>query len=251
MTMRLIDDLHTYADLLLSVGVQGDDLKRERPLTPIEVANLIQRMIKENNEPLYITSKRLGLGRKKTGDIYKQTDTSQISKFLDLLKLSKRSQKVLGYGMSDNDKISFSTGTYIAKLSDFDEQDKVIQSSLENGIKKEEARKLVQYRKAHPKETIESCIEKILKIRPVEEVTNVVCCTLEEKFRNTIEHKKDKLVKSLRTNLNGEVFKANIKGKIIMIFMDDNAFNTLEKKQKEKDMTFSNYVNFLIGEIMK
>ena len=251
MTIRLIDDLHTYADLLLSVGVQGDDLKRERPLTPIEVANLIQRMIKENNEPLYITSKRLGLGRNKTGDMYKKKDTSQISKFLDLLKLSKRSQKVLGYGRSDSDKIAFSTGAVIAKLSDFDEQDKIIQSSLDKGIKKEEAGKIVQYRKAHPKATIEECIEKILKIRPVEKVTNVVCCTLEEKFHNTIESKKDKLVNGLKINLKGEIFKTNIKGKIIMIFMDDRAFDTLERKQKEKNMTFTNYVNFLIGDSMK
>ena len=250
MTTRLIDDVSTYANLLLSVGIQGDDLKRERPLTPIEVASLIQRLIKENNEPLHIISARLGLGRGKTQDIYKKTDTSQISIFLDLLKLSKRSQKVLGYGRSDSDKISFSTGAQIAKLTDFDEQDKVIQSSLEKGIKKKEARKIVQYRKTHPKVTIEECIKKILKIRPVEKVTNVVCCTLEEKFRNTIEPKQDKLVKSLRTKLNGEIFKINIKGKIIMIFMDDNAFNTLEKKQKEKNMTFSNYVNFLIGEII-
>ncbi len=250
MTIHLINDVSTYANLLLSVGIQGDEIKQERPLTPIEVASLIQRMVKENNEPLHIISARLGLGRAKEGNIYKKTDTSQINIFLDLLKLSKRSQKVLGYGKSDNYKISFSTGAQIAKLSDFDEQDKVIQSSLDYGIKKEEAIKIVQYRKAHPKATIEECIEKILKIRPIEKVTNIICCTLDEKFINTIESKKDKLIKNLRTELNGEIFKTNIKGKIIMISMDDNAFNTFEKKQKEKDMTFSNYVNFLIGEVI-
>ena len=252
MAVRLIDDLHTYADLLLSVGVQGDNLKRERPLIPIEVANLIQRMIEENNEPLYIISKRLGLGRSKTGDIYKTKDTTQIRKFLELLKLSKRSQKVLGFGKSDSDKISFSTGAQIAKLPDFDEQDKVIQSSLDNekGINQKEAIKIVQYRKAHPKVTIEECIEKILNIRPVEKVTNVICCTLEEKFHNTSKSKKDNLIENLKTKLNGEVFKINIKGEIIMIFMDDDAFNTLERNQKEKKMTFSNYVNSLIGNII-
>ena len=252
MTARLIDDVSTYANLLLSVGVQGDNLKQERPLTPIEVANLVQRMIKENNEPLRIISARLGLGRGKINDdIYKKEDTSQISIFLDLLKLSKRSQKVLGYGKSDKDKIAFSTGAVIAKLSDFDEQDKVIQSSLEKGIIKDEAIKIIQYRKAHPNETIEECIEKVLKIRPVEKITNVVCCVLEEKFRNTIESKKDKLIENLKIKLNGEIFKTNIKGKIIIIFMDDDAFNTLESKQKEKNMTFSNYVNFLIEDSIK
>ena len=250
MTIRLIDDLHTYADLLLSVGVQGNDLKRERPLTPIEVANLIQRMIKENNEPLHIISKRLGLGRNKTGNIYKKKDTSQISIFLDLLKLSKRSQKVLGYGRSDGDKISFTTGAKIAKLPDFDEQDKIIQSCLDKGITTNEAGKIIQYRKAHSKATIDECIEKILNVRPVEKVTNVVCCTLEEKLRNTIESYKDILVKKLKNELKGEIFKIKIKGKIIMIFMDDDAFNTFENNQKEKKMTFSNYVNFLIGMIM-
>lgn len=252
MTTRLIDDVSTFANLLLSVGVQGDSLKQERPLTPIEVACLIQRMIEEINEPLHMISARLGLGRdKKSDDIYKKTDTTQISLFLDLLKLSKRSQKALGYGMSDKDKIAFSTGALIAKLSNFDEQDKVIQSSLENGIKKEEARKIVQYRKIHPKATIEECIEKILKIRPVERITNVVCCTLEKQFRDIIESKKEELIKNLKVNLNGEIFKTSIKGKIIMIFMDDDAFNTLERKQKEKNITFSNYVNSLIGDSLK
>ena len=240
--------MEKYADLILSVGVQGNPIKNKRPLIPIEVAQRIKQMIDENNETISETARRLGLGRNKGENLYKKEDTTQIRCFLSLLKMSSKSSMALGFGRSDPDKIPFSTGAEIAKLDSHDEQDKVIQSAIEHGLKKEDAQNIVRYRKEHKNATIEECIEKILQIKPVTKISNVVCCTLDDQFIDKIEPIQDNLVEQLSLRLGGTVSKVRIKGCIIMIFMDDHAFATLKRQQQ--NMSFSRYVNLIIGEIV-
>jgi len=245
-----VDDAEKYADLILSVGVWGSKMKGERPLAPIEVAHRIQRMVDENSETLHETARRLGLGRNRNDDPYGREDVSQLKCFLNLLKLSPRSSLVLGFGRSDPDKIPFSTGAEIAKLESHDEQDMVIQSVLENGLRKEDAQRIVRYRKAHPDSTIEECIEKILGVKSIQNVSSVICCTLDGSFSDRIMQIKDSLAVMLAARLGGTVSKVKVKGKIIMIFMDDRAFTTLKREQERRDMSFSQYVNSVIGEMV-
>jgi len=215
---------------------------------PIEVAHRIRRMIEENGETIPETARRLGLGRSKDGDPYGRDDTTQLRCFLSLLKLSPRSSMALGFGRSDPDKIPFSTGAEIAKLDSHDEQDKVIQSALEHGLRKEDAQNIVRYRRDHPDATIEECIERILRITPVRNISNVVCCTLDSRFAGRIEPASGDLAKHLSARLGGTVSKAKIKGRIIMVFMDDVAFASLKREQEKQDVSFSQYVNSVIGE---
>ena len=250
MSIKLIDDIDKYSDLIMSVGVQGNSIKGERPLIPIEVANRIKRMIDENEESLSETAHRLGLGRGKSEDPYDSKDTTQIRCFLNLLKLSPRSSMTLGFGRSDPDKIPFSTGSEIAKLDSHDEQDKVIQSALEHDLRKEDAQKIVRYRNEHQESTIEECIEQVLQVTPVQSISNVVCCTLDRQFADKIEPIVNRLAERLSMRLDGIVSKTRIKGKIIMVFMDDRAFTTLKREQKKQNSTFSQYINSIIGEIV-
>ena len=249
MASRLIDDPDQYADLIMSVGVQGNPVKGDRPLVPIEVARRIRRLIDENGEPLHETARRLGLGRARTGNIHKREDTTQLGRFLDLLKLSPRSSMALGFGRSDPDRIPFSTGAEIARLESHHEQDMVIQSALERGITKEEAQKIVACRRDHGEATIEQCIERILKIRPVRTVVNVACCTLDQGLCDPVASDTDGIAKGLSAMLGGEIHGIRVRGRIIMIRMDDDSFAALNRETKRSQMTLSQYVNSLIAEL--
>ena len=59
---KLIDDVKMYARLLNSVARQKDGSGIKRPLTPVQCAYCIKRLIDENAESLEQVSERLGLG---------------------------------------------------------------------------------------------------------------------------------------------------------------------------------------------
>ncbi len=249
MASKLVDDSAQYADLIMSVGVQGNPVKGDRPLTPIEVARQIERMIKENNEPLHETARRLGLGRGKTGDAYRREDTTQLRCFLNLLRLSPRSSMALGFGRSDPGRIAFSTAAEIAKLESHHEQDMVIQSSMDHGITKEEAQKIVRLRREHRDIPIGECIERILKIRPVKTVVNVACCTLDQGLYDPVASDTDGIAKGLSGLLGGKIHGIRVRGRIIMIRMDDDSFAALNRETKRHQVTLSQYVNSLIAKL--
>jgi len=254
---KLTDDLELYSDLLLSVGTH----KGTRPLIPIEVSNLISRLKEEENVNDSEVSKMLDLGRpKKITNIDTKRDPTQVNNFLKLQKLSSRSQKLLGWGGTEPDKIPFTTGAIVAELDNPQDQDTIIQSSLDRGITKNEAKRIVQLKKKTPDMPISDCIEKVLKIRPITEIWYIVSHTpvpelfnkLSTKAKDTGVSISDYVKKFLISRIkDGKIESVILKGNTFYISMDENSNNYLENEQKKQNKSFSDYMNSILLEAVQ
>ena len=256
MSEKLVDDLDLYSDLLLSVGTH----KGTRPLIPIEVSNLISRLKREENLDDAEISKRLDLGRPtKITSIDSKRDPTQVKQFLKLQKLSSKSGNLLGWGETEPDKIPFTIGGIVADLGK-NEQDIVIQSCLERGIKKNEATRIIDLKKKSPELKIEDCIEKVLKIRPITEIWYIVSHTLDITLLKNLQKNAQSLKKStveyikeiIKSKINkGKIESVILKSSAVYISMDEECYNFIEQEQHKMKKSFSFYMNFILLEAMK
>ena len=99
-------------DLILSVGIH----KKERPLSPVEVAELLQKLINSGTTKKEISQEIV-------------LDLTMISRFLRLLNLAPEIQHLIGWG--GQSRISFSTASEIARLKTSAEHKFLAKSTLE------------------------------------------------------------------------------------------------------------------------
>lgn len=235
--MRLIDDFDKYSDLILSVKTH----EKERPLVPIEVSKYISRMIKElPSENLLQISRRLHLN-----------DASQTKYFLKLLELPEKVHYLLGWKVYGEEKIPFTIGVILLDLKNKDDIEYVLKSGLDHKFTKNEAQRIVQYKKNFPEKSIEECVEQVLKIRPVIEKGYLVIAVLKEdhlaKMRNISEMKnisRENLVLDLVNEklATGKATSVRIKRHVLQIFMDENGYRELLKLQEEMKVRFNDII---------
>ena len=246
---KLVTDVKAYADLLNSVGQQGLGAGRKRPLSPVQCAEYIQRLISEEGESLDKIAERLNLGKpQNTSNPYKPRNTSQITSFLNLLKVSPISRELAGWS-TDESHISFST---IAQLSTMttEEQDLIIQSILKSKDKKrtlnkEDVKKIKKWRNENPDLSITECIEKVLQLKPVTVVTHVIVVEVYDKLRRFIASNSDyeeKLLNILHNNLKGKFHNIDTGNSVMTISMDEEAYKIFFEHQYKKN---SSYTKFL------
>ena len=142
---------HEISKLILSVGTH----KSKRPLSPVEVAEFMQRALDAGEKRTEI-AERLHL-----------EDSSIIGHFISLLSLPTQVQQTVGWG-SDPATVSFSAAAGIARLGSNLEQTALAKAALENQFSKSEIIQVVQIRRRSGK-SIDSCINAILDQRPVVE----------------------------------------------------------------------------------
>ena len=133
-------------DLILSVGTQ----KTDRPLSPIEVAGLIERAIRSGTT---------------IGEISKEIllDTTMITRFRRLSALAPEIQHFIGWG--GKSRISFSAASEIARLRTPEEQEYVGTAAVEHGLSKKEVIQVVEARNKLGK-SIDESVKEILDMRP-------------------------------------------------------------------------------------
>jgi hypothetical protein len=134
--------------LLLSIGTH----RKERKLRPLEVARLVQKAVDG------------GTTRKECSDGL-QTAATQISRFLNLLKLPPNVQGLAIWGTSSASGIPFSSLAQLAGLKEASEQVRAARAILANRLSWKEVVQLVQLKNRSNK-SIEEAIEAILKLRP-------------------------------------------------------------------------------------
>lgn len=248
---KLIKNIPLYSKLLKSVGQQGRGIKQKQSLSPVECGELIKRLMEEENEDKTQVAERLDLGRPKDGtDIYKERDLTQLRNFLTLLTVSEKSRDFAGWGWEGRPKIAFSTVCELASLT-HDEQDKVLQTAYKNDtkkseIKKKDATKIRRCRHENQDLSIEQCIKKILKLKPVTVVTHLVVCETYEKLKNFIksnDNYKEKILEILRNNLEGKFHELDATDILITISMDETAYKTFHEQQYKKDVPFTEFLN--------
>ena len=251
---RLTDNIDLYSKLLLSVGQQGRGITQKQPLQPLECGRYIRQLMDEENEDRVQVSERLGHGRSKdSSKIYKKRDSTQVTKFLQLLNISEKSQDLAGWGWEGHPKIPFSV---ILKTINFshDEQDKILQTFKSNNKKEKLTQADVQnIRKCLDSDsnlTIDNCIEKIMKLKVVD-ITNLVVCEIHDRLNIFIKSHDDyekRIIDILKNNLDGEFHSIDITDVLITISMDQNAFTLFHEQQLEKGVSYSDFLNSFLEE---
>jgi hypothetical protein len=250
----LTKNIKLYAKLLLSVGQQGRGVSQKQPLQPVPCAELIKRLMDEENEDKSQIVGRLDLGRPKEGtSIYKKRDTTQLNKFLALLEISGKSRDFAGWGWEGYPKIPFSTVSELKSLS-HEEQDVVLQSvfkrdTKEKELMKSDARDVTTFRKQNPDLSIQDCIEKVLKLKSVTETTHIVVCETYAKLKNFIKsnpNHKEKLLDILKSNISGEFYEIDTTDILVSISMNEQAYKTFHEQQYKKDVHFTEFLNIFL-----
>lgn len=133
-------------DLILSVGIH----KQERILSPVEVAELLEKAINAG-ATIQEISKEILLNPTMTTRLHR------------LLNLTPETQLLVGWG--GKSRISPSTASEIARLKTTEEQEFLGRATLEHGLSKKEVIHIVEVRNKFNK-PINECVEEILKMRP-------------------------------------------------------------------------------------
>ncbi len=133
-------------DLILSVGIH----KRERPLSPIAVAELLENAINSGTTIQELSNEIL-------------LNSTMITRFRRLMNLAPEIQHLVCWGGESG--ITFSTASEIARLRTSKEHKFLVKATLEHGLSKKEAIQVVEVRNKFGK-PINECVEEILKMRP-------------------------------------------------------------------------------------
>jgi hypothetical protein len=134
--------------LLLSVGTH----RAKRPLSPVEVGQAVQASL-DAGSSLGEIAESLHL-----------EDTSVLTKFVRLLRLTPEIRHVVDWGRSAS-TIGFTAASEIAKLSDPTEQAQLCEAALVNQMGSGEVKQVVQLHN-RSKRPIKTCVEEILRLRP-------------------------------------------------------------------------------------
>lgn len=247
---KLTSDIKLYAKLLQSVGRQGQGLGQSRPLSPVDCAYCIQRLINEEGDTLEQVSERLGLGKSSgTSSIYKKRDTSQIVSFLNLLKVSEKSRSFAGWGYEKYPKISFSIISQLSSLTPT-EQDIVIQSIFASNNKKllgkDDIKQIKKWKRENPNISIKTYVEQFLKLKPTTNITHMVVSEMHgklKKFVTSNSNYREKLLRILNRNLNGDFFDLHVSDLLVTISMNETAYEIFHDKQYKNGVSFTSFLN--------
>ena len=260
MAEKLLDDLDTYSDLLLSIGTHDPD----RPLVPIEVSDMVLRLKEETGDSWEDISKRVGLGKKKKiSTVKKKPDTTQIKLFEKLQNLSKRNAYSIGWGESKNGKVAMTLGCDIAKLSSKDDHDILINTIIDSletkkPIRKGDVKNILDRKTKSPETPIGEIIEHVMNIKPIMELFWKIGITPEdiflEKFKKKILDETIHPSELLRMLLEKKIKKGLInsvsmtKNDLIWITLDEDNFKELENEWKSQKIPVTSFFNQILSE---
>jgi len=195
-------------------------------------------------------AERLDLGRPESGSsIYKKRDTTQVSIFLKLLEFSKKSRYFAGWGWEGYPKVPFTIMTGMTFLTE-EEQDKVIQSMYTSDKKRilirDDIHKIRKWKQENPDLTIDECIAKVLKLKPVTITNHMIVCEIHEKLKKFIQTNSDygdKLLNVLNSTLDGKFYSLDATDILITISMDATAYHTFHDQQYKQKTSFTEFLN--------
>lgn len=167
--------------LLLSVGTH----RGERPLSPVEVANLYTKMI------------NAGASLSDCARASNLEGTTWVGRFLQLLKLPEAVRHLVVFGGGAG-TISFSTAAEVARLEDHEEEEALVQGALTHRLSGSEVRQVVQLRR-RSKRSLQECLTEVIGMRPRVEkrflyVGAITDARLKYKIGAMSQHERDQLL---------------------------------------------------------
>ena len=161
----MLADLSTLELGHLQMSVGYGTHREGRPLSPVEVGELIRR-IKETGVSTEDCAKKINL------------DKSGIGRFLRILDLPEDIQHLVSWG-GKKGFISFSAASQLMRFKDPAEQHVVVQSILSEGLNSKEIGQVAQLRIRSGRD-ISECLKEILNMRPVIEKRHVFIGTIKD-----------------------------------------------------------------------
>ena len=156
-------------DLILSLNTH----KGNRPLAPIEVANLFEQILKG------------GATYKELADFVNFDSTSTLREIHRLLSLAPEIRELVGWGRSGA-PLSMTAASHIARLKDQADQEAVAHAGLTHGFTSEETRQVVET-KIHSGQPVARCVETVLRLRPrIERKDLLIGAVTSENLRNRL-----------------------------------------------------------------
>lgn len=139
--------------LRMSVGYGTH--KRGRPLSPIEVGRLLRR------------AQSAGASLQDCAEFLKLSK-DQASRFLSVLEIPEDFRHLVEFGGNADSKIGFTTAVQLARVSDRDSQRAVATAILEQKLRTDEVRQVIQLHKRSGR-TMKECLNEVIAMRPTVE----------------------------------------------------------------------------------
>lgn len=225
-----------HQSLLRSVGTH----RKERPLSPLEVAELIGRTVAAGSTRAQCAS-ALGIS------------VSQVSSFLNLLDLDKSIQHLADWRGSKAASVAFSTMAELRRLEST-EQVSVTKAALRYGLTWKEIIQIVQIssRSGHP---ISDCVRQVLDLRP-QVITRhlfvgaVTIKGLQGRLDQFSQNDRDKLLTKALRQLTGVSYQANLRMGIseFTILSDHDLPKLLGMQPNELESFINEFVSKVINE---
>ena len=153
-----------HRDLILSVGTH----RRNRRLSPLEVAELIQKAIEHGTSRVTLSSE-IGVG------------TSQIGTFLKLLALAPEVRHLAGWGSASPASIPFSSLAELRRLS-VSEQVQAVKAILSEQLAWKEVVEVVQIANRSGKD-VTKCVVDVVRRRPQSEKRHVFMGKIDQRTK--------------------------------------------------------------------
>lgn len=244
-------DPQRYSLLLNSVARLGTG-STTRPLTPVECAESIKRLIDEEGDSLEQVAARLNLGKPNLNSgTYAKRDTTLVSWFLNLLRVSPKSQSLVGWGTEDYPKIPFSTVAQLVSFSPED-QDIILQSVFVDGKKrlgKEDVKMIRKWKNGNPGMPIRECLSNVLKLKPVTVTTHMIVCNIRDNLQKIIESDakyQETLIDFLKKKIGGEFYAVHAGRNVVAISMDEHAYGAFKESQYGRGVSYTEFLEDLL-----
>lgn len=218
-------------DLILSVGTR----KSVRPLSPVEVGNLIQKAMDAGEK------------REEIADRLHLDGSTLIGRFIRLLTLPDHVQPLIGWG-SDPATLSFTAASMIARLDSAQDQDTLTKAALESQLNKSEIIEVVQIRQRSGN-SIENCIKAVLNLRPIIEKRHLIFGQLQSEelitvLKQTSQLKRDSLLQSAieRQALNITPLNTKLGDRYFLLVGDEQFYNEIMSLSEDFEKTITEYL---------
>ena len=219
-----------WVDLKLSVGTH----KKNRRLSPVEVASLIKR-VRDSGATLNEISKEILLG------------TSTISRFLRLNHVPVEFRDLIDWGYNKN-KISFMKASLSISYSlNRAEQILLLDAILQNELKKNEIQKIIEL-KSRSKLDIKKVINEVLNDRTIEIKRNIMIGFIDDDVKPIINKldvdKRDlefiKLLKNIFPLV--DIYAAKIDEERYSLTTDEFGQSQIELKSSKNKMNYNTLI---------
>lgn len=238
---RLIDDNELYAKLLASIKIK-EKIGLRRPLSPIQTAYLIERLVNEEGQDV--------------AESHLPIKTKIISDFIRLKNdLPEQCHDGVTWGTSKDLGVVFSTAHYIATLDKNDDKLLIFSEASKKQLKFKEITEIIRFYKKHDL-PLDDVIKKVTNVRPQKITTYLIVISISENSKKKIEEISNKMNKQPEEILSeliqkklqlSEIDSVQLKGNNIAIALNETEYRNYKKQISKLKLEYDKITEHLVN----